>query len=104
MKRDIVFAVFAVAALAAVALLSDHREPPAGATRASGDFGATGYRGWYELLAREGIGVARFRHRIVGPGHLFTRHRLGSGSWRWRNGGPRWCRRVLRLCDGCGHD
>ena len=48
------------------------------------------------------IGVARFRHRIVGPGHLFTRHRLGSGSWR--NGSPRRCRRILRLCDGCGRD
>lgn len=60
MRRDIFIAVLALAALFGVALL--HQEPrPAGETRASGDFAAGGYRGWYELLAREGITVERFR-------------------------------------------
>ena len=60
MRRDIVIAVLALAALFGVALF--HREPPpAGQTRASGDFAAGGYRGWYDLLGREGITVERFR-------------------------------------------
>ena len=74
---DVVFAVVAVAALFAVALWARQIQPPKappGATRASGDFGATGYRGWYELLAREGIAVARFRehHDALGESGIDT--------------------------------
>jgi hypothetical protein len=73
-RRDIAFAVLAVAALAAVALFAHPQEAPAGATRASDDFGTTGYRGWYELLAREGISVARFRehHDALGESGIDT--------------------------------
>jgi hypothetical protein len=59
-RRDIIVGVLALAALFGVAFL--HQEPPpAGQTRASGDFAAGGYRGWYGLLGREGVTVERFR-------------------------------------------
>ena len=63
MKRDFVFAALAIIALIAVSLLEAHPKeaPPPYATRASDDFNSGGYRGWYDLMAREGVRVRRFR-------------------------------------------
>ena len=62
MRRDIVVAVLAIAALAAVSLLTNTRtEEPKFATHASNDYGFGGYRAWYDMLAREGVTVERFR-------------------------------------------
>ncbi len=75
MRRDIVLVALALGALAAVAVLSDRgTPPPAGPTRDSDDFGATGYRAWYGLLAREGVVVARFRrhHDALGQSGVDT--------------------------------
>jgi hypothetical protein len=60
-KRDIVVAVLAIAALLGVSLLTNHQQRPPGSSRASDDYASGGYRGWYDLLAREGIAVDRFR-------------------------------------------
>ena len=62
MKRDAVLAAVLVALLIAVSLLT--AKPPAtpkAATHAADDFGFGGYRGWSDLLAREGVRVTRFR-------------------------------------------
>jgi hypothetical protein len=74
MRRDIIIALLAIAALLGVSLLTNHQPRPAGATRASGDFAPGGYRGWYDLLAREGISVARFRqhHDTLGTSGIDT--------------------------------
>ena len=61
MRRDLVIAAIALVALLAVPLLKRHDETPQAATRASADFSFGGYRAWYELLAREGVRVERFR-------------------------------------------
>ncbi len=62
MKRDLVLGGLLVALLLAVSLLTVRSpEPPQLATHASGDFGFGGYRAWYDLLAREGLQVERFR-------------------------------------------
>jgi hypothetical protein len=73
-RRDIGIAVFAIAALFGVSFFTYHQERPPGATRASGDFSSGGYRGWYDLLAREGISVARFRqhHDALGASGIDT--------------------------------
>jgi hypothetical protein len=61
MRRDIVVAALALLALVAVSLLNRQAQAPEAATRASADFSFGGYRAWYELLAREGVRVERFR-------------------------------------------
>ncbi|HWT06075.1 MAG TPA: DUF4350 domain-containing protein, partial [Xanthomonadales bacterium] len=61
MKRDVVVGALVLALLVAVSLLGHRAEAPKAATHASGDYSFGGYRAWYELLAREGVGVARFR-------------------------------------------
>ena len=61
MRRDIIVAVLAIGALAAVSLLTTRTEEPKSATHASDDYGFGGYRAWYDLLAREGVTVERFR-------------------------------------------
>ena len=61
MKRDAVVGALLLVVLVAVSLLGHRPEGPQAATRASGDYSFGGYRAWYELLAREGIRVARFR-------------------------------------------
>jgi hypothetical protein len=60
-KRDLVIAGVALAAVVGVSLIGHRPESPKAATHASGDYSFGGYRAWYELLAREGIDVARFR-------------------------------------------
>jgi uncharacterized protein DUF4350 len=60
-KRDVVVGALVLAVLVGVSLLGHRPEPPNGATRASGDYSFGGYRAWYELLAREGVSVARWR-------------------------------------------
>jgi len=73
-RRDIGIALLAIAALFGVFLLTNHQPRPAGATRASGDYAPGGYRGWYDLLAREGIAVDRFRrhHDALGSSGIDT--------------------------------
>ncbi len=61
MRREYVLTALALLALIAVSLLGHHETPPAAATRASADYSFGGYRAWYELLAREGVRVERFR-------------------------------------------
>jgi hypothetical protein len=61
-KRDAVVGGLVLAALIAVSLLGHAPESPKAATRASGDYSFGGYRAWYELLAREGVAVTRFRN------------------------------------------
>ena len=61
MKRDVIIGALVLAALVAVSLLGHRPESPKAATRASSDYSFGGYRAWYELLAREGVDVARFR-------------------------------------------
>ena len=61
MRRDAVVAAVAIIALLVVAALGHHDEAPKAATHASTDFSFGGYRGWYGLLAREGVHVERFR-------------------------------------------
>jgi hypothetical protein len=56
-----VVGAIALLALLAVPLLNRHDETPQAATRSSADFSFGGYRAWYELLAREGLRVQRFR-------------------------------------------
>jgi hypothetical protein len=60
-KRDTVVAALILAVLVGVSLLGHRPEGPKAATRASGDYSFGGYRAWYELLAREGVAVTRFR-------------------------------------------
>jgi hypothetical protein len=60
-KRDAVVGALVLAVLIGVSLLGHRPEPPKAATHASGDYSFGGYRAWYELLAREGVSVARFR-------------------------------------------
>jgi hypothetical protein len=60
-RRDLVLAALALVALVAVSLLGRQPETPKGATRASTDFNGGGYHAWYDLMAREGVHVARFR-------------------------------------------
>lgn len=62
MKRDLVLGGLLVALLLAVSLLTARnaeRKPLA--THASTDFSFGGYRAWYDVLAREGVDVRRFR-------------------------------------------
>jgi hypothetical protein len=61
MKRDVVIGALALAAVVAVSLLGHNPESPKAPTHASADYSFGGYRAWYELLAREGIEVTRFR-------------------------------------------
>lgn len=61
MKRDTVVAALVLAVLVGVSLLGHRPEAPKAATRASGDYSFGGYRAWYELMAREGVAVTRFR-------------------------------------------
>jgi hypothetical protein len=61
-KRDAVVGALVLAALIAVSLLGHRPESPKAATHASGDYSFGGYRAWYELLAREGVAVTRFRN------------------------------------------
>jgi hypothetical protein len=60
-KRDAFVGVLVLAALVGVSLLGHRPESPKAATRASGDYSFGGYRAWYELMAREGVQVTRFR-------------------------------------------
>jgi Domain of unknown function (DUF4350) len=60
-RRDLLFGALALIALIAVSLLGRHEKPPVGATRGSADYNAGGYRAWYELMAREGVRVTRYR-------------------------------------------
>jgi hypothetical protein len=60
-KRDAVAGALLLAVLVAVSLLGHRPEGPKAATHASGDYSFGGYRAWYELMAREGVGVTRFR-------------------------------------------
>jgi hypothetical protein len=60
-KRDFVIAGLALAAVIGVSLLGHRPESPKAATHASGDYSFGGYRAWYDLLAREGVDVTRFR-------------------------------------------
>jgi len=63
MRRDLAIAALCILALVVVSLLSAKRAPPPkDATHDSSDYSFGGYRGFYELLAREGIPVDRFRH------------------------------------------
>jgi hypothetical protein len=61
-KRDLAVAGLLVALLLAVSLLTSRaeRQLPL-ATHASADFAFGGYRAWYDVLAREGLDVRRFR-------------------------------------------
>jgi len=62
MRRDLLVAVLCILALLVVSVLSAHKETvPTDATRSSTDYSFGGYRGYYELLAREGVHVERFR-------------------------------------------
>ncbi len=61
MKRDVVVGALVLAVLVAVSLLGHRPDGPQAATHASADYSFGGYRAWYELLAREGVRVARFR-------------------------------------------
>ena len=61
MRREHVIAALALLALVAASLFANRTEPQTAATRASADFSFGGYRAWYELLAREGVRVERFR-------------------------------------------
>ena len=74
MKRDVVTGALVLALLVAVSLLGHRPEAPQAATRASGDHSFGGYHAWYELLAREGIAVARFRrhHDALREGRIDT--------------------------------
>jgi uncharacterized protein DUF4350 len=67
-RRDLVVAALAVLALLAVSLLGNREQPPPASTRASGDFSFGGYHGWYDMLAREGVRVERFRRHHDGLG------------------------------------
>jgi Domain of unknown function (DUF4350) len=61
-KRDLVLGGLLVALLLAVTLLTARTaEKTPLASHASGDFGFGGYRAWYDVLAREGVDVRRFR-------------------------------------------
>jgi len=67
-KRDYVVAALALLALVAVSVLTKPAPSTPPPTRASADFGYGGYRGWYELLRREGLRVGRFdRHHDALP-------------------------------------
>lgn len=72
--RDAVIALVAIGALFTVSLLTPHGERPPGASRASNDYAPGGYRGWYDLLAREWIHVDRFRshHDALGASGIDT--------------------------------
>ncbi len=74
MRRDIIVAGLALLALFAVSLLNRRVEAPQAATRASADFSFGGYRAWYEMLAREGLRVERFRrhHDALGGSGVDT--------------------------------
>ena len=74
MRRDYVVAALALLALVGASLFASRTEPLAAATRASADFSFGGYRGWYELLAREGVHVERFRlhHDALGGSGIDT--------------------------------
>jgi uncharacterized protein DUF4350 len=61
MRRDLVVGAIALLALFAVPLLNRHDSTPQVPTRGSADFTFGGYRAWYELLAREGVRVQRYR-------------------------------------------
>ena len=62
MKRDLVLGGVLVVLLLAVTLLTRRAADQVPlATRASTDFGFGGYRAWYDVLAREGVAVQRFR-------------------------------------------
>src|SRR5665213_1967899 len=73
-KREHLVAALALLALVAASLFANRPEPPAAATRASGDFSFGGYRAFSELLAREGIRVERFRrhHDALGESGIDT--------------------------------
>jgi hypothetical protein len=60
-RRDLLLGAFVLLALIGVSLLGRHEETPKGATRGSADFSPGGYRAWYELMASEGVRVARYR-------------------------------------------
>jgi hypothetical protein len=62
MRRDLLGALAAVVAIALVSLLSVRApQGPKWATHDSSDFSFGGYRAWYDLMAREGAHVDRFR-------------------------------------------
>jgi hypothetical protein len=60
-RREYVVAGLALLAMLAASMFAYRPERPTAATRASDDFSVGGYRAWYELLAREGVHVERFR-------------------------------------------
>jgi len=61
-RRDYVVGALAVLALLVASTLGRGGVPaPQTATHASGDYAFGGYRAWYEMLAREGVRVERFR-------------------------------------------
>jgi hypothetical protein len=64
----------AVALLVVLSMLVPHEEGSPAATRSSGDYAFGGYQAWYDLAAREGIHVARFRrhHDALGESGIDT--------------------------------
>jgi len=60
-RRDFLVGALALLAVIGVSLLGRHDETPKRPTRGSADFNPGGYRAWYELMAREGVRVARYR-------------------------------------------
>jgi hypothetical protein len=62
MRRDLVTAAACLVALLVVSVLGAQKAAPSkDATRSSTDYAFGGYRAFYELLAREGVPVERFR-------------------------------------------
>lgn len=108
MKRDVVVGALVLGALVAVSLLGHRPESPKAATHASADYSFGGYRAWYELLAREGVDVARFRrhHDALRESKIGTlivafpddpvRHVWNAGE---RNALRAWVRAGGRLVD-----
>jgi hypothetical protein len=60
-RRDLLLGALALLAVIGVSLLGRHEETPKRPTRGSADFSPGGYRAWYDLMAREGVRVARYR-------------------------------------------
>ncbi|MBV8371052.1 MAG: DUF4350 domain-containing protein [Candidatus Eremiobacteraeota bacterium] len=61
MRRDVLLGALALLALIGVSLLGRHEQTPKRPTRGSADFNSGGYRAWYDLMAREGVRVMRYR-------------------------------------------
>jgi len=73
-KRDVAAGALLVALIVGLSLLVPHDERPPGATRSSADYAPGGYRAWFELAAREGVAVTRFRshHELLAANRIDT--------------------------------